>query len=269
MIQLWQGIALILEGTTVKSIEGCNALFTALGLNPQIGKGFMAIANRDVSGIADIAMVMGQFDADKIQKFTFLLNKMMPKKKKKPEGDEDTPKAGSVMPLMVDDKTGKLSPGQLFKMFDKDKSGQIEYDEFIELLRYMNLHVTKEKARKLFARADTDGDGAIAYNEFDAAVEIVEEQISGGVLAMLGLSTATMVKIFVTTLVLLLLIFVFIFCGIIAFTTGTAFAAVVNSLMPAGAGVSVASDAKDKIQEKVEKIKEKLEDMLEMLTGGD
>eukprot|EP01006_Ploeotia_vitrea_P023713 TRINITY_DN56295_c0_g2_i1.p1 TRINITY_DN56295_c0_g2~~TRINITY_DN56295_c0_g2_i1.p1 ORF type:complete len:290 (-),score=56.78 TRINITY_DN56295_c0_g2_i1:81-884(-) len=267
MIQLWQGIALILEGTTVKSIEGCNALFTALGLNPQIGKGFMAIANRDVSGIADIAMVVGKFDADKMQKLTFLLNKMLPKKKQK-QTDADG-KGGTVMALMVDDKTGKLSPGQLFKMFDKDKSGQIEYEEFVELLRYMNLRVTKEKARKLFARADADGDGMIAYNEFDTAVEIVEDQISSGVLAMLGLSTATMIKVFVTSIVLLLLIFVFIFCGIIAFTTGTAFAAVINSLMPAGAGVSVATSAKDKIQERVEQIKDKLEDMLEMLTGGD
>ena len=58
----------------------------------------------------------------------------------------------------------------LFDRFDTDASGTIELAEMIELVRTIDESATPAQAIALFRRADTDGDGALDFDEFFAAI---------------------------------------------------------------------------------------------------
>ncbi len=53
-----------------------------------------------------------------------------------------------------------------FDFFDKDNNGQINIDEFIELLKVIEPTSTKEQAIKGFGLIDTNGNEAIDFDEF-------------------------------------------------------------------------------------------------------
>jgi hypothetical protein len=58
----------------------------------------------------------------------------------------------------------------LFDRFDADASGTIELAEMIELVQTIDESATPAQATALFRRTDTDGDGALDFDEFLAAV---------------------------------------------------------------------------------------------------
>merc|ERR1712167_399351 len=120
-------------------------------------------------------------------------------------------------------KQKTLSNTELFKMFDKDESGSINYDEFVEISRFMNLNLSRERAMKIFSEADADASGWISYDEFESALVLLRREVSQGGLAKLGYSTAVLVGTFVSLVGLMGGFFVFIFVGMSAFTTGTTF----------------------------------------------
>ena len=68
-----------------------------------------------------------------------------------------------------------------FAKFDKDLSGEVEYEEFSLALEHLGLHteeeglrgeggLSKEVVEALFARYDTSGDGKVSFQEFSAAL---------------------------------------------------------------------------------------------------
>jgi len=59
-----------------------------------------------------------------------------------------------------------LNPKDAFLLFDEDNSGQISEDEFADVLEYLDIHVSEEKREKMFKKYDTDGSGFIEYSEF-------------------------------------------------------------------------------------------------------
>ncbi|CAM9366350.1 unnamed protein product, partial [Chrysoparadoxa australica] len=59
-----------------------------------------------------------------------------------------------------------LTPMDAFEMFDEDGSGQIDEDEFFFLLQYLGVDISEEKQEKLFKKYDTDKSGYIEYGEF-------------------------------------------------------------------------------------------------------
>lgn len=62
--------------------------------------------------------------------------------------------------------TGNLSPKDAFAMFDEDNSGRISEDEFVDILEYLDIHVSQAKQEKFFKKYDTDKSGYIEYSEF-------------------------------------------------------------------------------------------------------
>eukprot|EP00931_Biecheleriopsis_adriatica_P069028 TRINITY_DN42918_c0_g1_i1.p1 TRINITY_DN42918_c0_g1~~TRINITY_DN42918_c0_g1_i1.p1 ORF type:complete len:602 (+),score=103.81 TRINITY_DN42918_c0_g1_i1:60-1865(+) len=54
----------------------------------------------------------------------------------------------------------------LFKFVDKDGSGEIELEEFMDLLKEMQVGTSRAQAKELFALFDDDENGAIDYREF-------------------------------------------------------------------------------------------------------
>ena len=51
----------------------------------------------------------------------------------------------------------KEKPEDVFKRFDKDESGFIDYDEFVQMLPELNIKMTEAKALKYFRVCDSDG----------------------------------------------------------------------------------------------------------------
>lgn len=68
----------------------------------------------------------------------------------------------------------ELSPDQLdelredFEFNDSNGDGRIEFDEFRELLEFLEADMSNNEARTGFAEIDTDHDGAIEFDEFVA-----------------------------------------------------------------------------------------------------
>ncbi len=67
-----------------------------------------------------------------------------------------------------------LSPEQLdelredFEFNDANGDGRIEYEEFKELLEFLEADMSNGEIRTGFAEIDTDHDGAIEFDEFVA-----------------------------------------------------------------------------------------------------
>ena len=60
----------------------------------------------------------------------------------------------------------KKSPEELFVLFDTDKSGFIDFDEFKVLLPQLGMNMSEAKAVRYFALVDEDGSGEIDLEEF-------------------------------------------------------------------------------------------------------
>ena len=139
---------------------------------------------------------------------------------------------------------GDVTTQDLFNMFDSDNSGSIEFAEFLKLSKYMQLHLSEHKAQKVFTQADRKGNDRIDFDEFEYALRILRQYASENAYVLLGVSRGTLVKLFLGSVSVLLLLFLFIFVGIAAFTNGTTFGAIVNSMMPVAAG-NAADGGKD------------------------
>ena len=64
----------------------------------------------------------------------------------------------------------KEKPDDVFKRFDKDESGFIDYDEFVQMLPELGIKMTEAKALKYFRVCDSDGSGEIDVDEFKVAL---------------------------------------------------------------------------------------------------
>ena len=53
-----------------------------------------------------------------------------------------------------------------FEYFDRDENGQIDSDEFLELLKTISPQSTPEQALKGFSIIDENGDGQVDFTEF-------------------------------------------------------------------------------------------------------
>ena len=79
----------------------------------------------------------------------------------------------------------RIAPRDAFHVFDADRSGFIDEDEFFYLLQYMGIDTDEGTREKMFAKYDRDRDGTIDYFEFkqvwlyltDARRELEERDI--------------------------------------------------------------------------------------------
>ena len=59
-----------------------------------------------------------------------------------------------------------LSPQDAFEIFDKDCDGKLDEDEFYHILEYLGLDVSDQMQEEMFKRYDKDKSGFIEYPEF-------------------------------------------------------------------------------------------------------
>lgn len=70
---------------------------------------------------------------------------------------------------------------RLFAACDGNKSGRVEYEDFTNVCRELNVPV--DEIRTLFNKFDLDGDGYINFNDFSSSFQEVSEALN---LASLG-----------------------------------------------------------------------------------
>ena len=64
------------------------------------------------------------------------------------------------------EKADGITLQEMFKMFDKDKSGSLDFTEFCELCKYMGLFLNRETLLQLYAEADENDNNSIEFEEF-------------------------------------------------------------------------------------------------------
>ena len=69
-----------------------------------------------------------------------------------------------------------LSPQDAFHMFDEDNSGTLDEDEIADVVEYMQMDVSDAKQERLFKRFDLDGGGFIEYPEFKRMAFVLQRK---------------------------------------------------------------------------------------------
>jgi hypothetical protein len=111
-----------------------------------------------------------------------------------------------------------------------------------------------------------NGDQKLSVIEFSTAIDKMKEEIGGTAMVEMGLSRGTIIKTILFLVFILLLLFTFIFLGIMGFTTGSTLGSVVNSLMPIGAGGSLAGGTGASSEDKVKTIGPSVNKAMNVLT---
>merc|ERR1712196_636476 len=221
-------ICLLLEGM-IALLSGrpfAKKLGEAFGIDKDMLAGLLAIVRGDLEGAVDVARTLGNFDSEKVGRLLKLIKRLEPLTK-----ETNLASVGSLSPPSMD--LSAMSREEIFNLVDTDDSKCIDVEEFKKLFK---LDLTEQTVMELFAQCDDDSSGFIDFHEFEKAMKILESQIAGDSLVMLGLSKLKLATLFFVSLLILAGLFLFIFFGIAAFTTGSGFSAVINSVLPLTGG---------------------------------
>ena len=72
----------------------------------------------------------------------------------------------------------RMTPQEIFNIYDKDGSGDIDYEEFVEMLPQIGITMGEAKALKFFRMCDRDGGGGIDLEEFKMALYAFDGEAS-------------------------------------------------------------------------------------------
>ena len=98
---------------------------------------------------------------------------------------------------------------------------------------------------KLFTHADTNASNEIDFHEFEAVLETIKEEITKTAVRLVGATQSDLITALLASVVFLLLLFVFIFIGLSVFKSTSTFNTLIDSTLPALAGVGLALRKKD------------------------
>ena len=160
---------------------------------------------------------------------------------------------------------------KIFTIFDRNKSGFLTLDEFIEVLKCYQIDVSEHKALELFALGDNDCSGLIDADGMRRVISKLQSNIALEVIGKYGKGASKLATIFVGVFVVLLFLVGFILLGIEGFGNKSGFSAVINSILPlamGGAvdrGGNVESDDKEDNEANAEALVSKIEEELKLL----
>eukprot|EP01135_Chromosphaera_perkinsii_P000548 Nk52_evm10s123 gene=Nk52_evmTU10s123 len=252
--------------------EALAELAKVFSTDSEVFIGILSMARQDLDGMTLMARKLGGFDAEKIQTIVMLIsdtNRRITKANMIGKAQGLKSKATSF----IAKKAGlpkNFGPEALFQMFDVDGTGKMTFDEFNEFLKYLNIRLSEAKAMKLFVPANKGGERAIDYTGFEKALTSLKVEVAKSAMQALGLNRGALIKVLITGLSFLLFLFAFIFCGIMSFTeVNGGFSAVINSLMPMGAGAGTSGSKEEASEEESEsKIESTVQSALEVFTAS-
>ena len=111
----------------------------------------------------------------------------------------------------------------------------------MDLTKHLGLFLGEEKLTRLFLEADTNGNNEIEYSEFEVALEKLKSEIARSTVNLLGVSQADLLVTLAVSVIFLLLLFAFIFIGISLFKSTSTLNTLVDSALPALAGIGLAA----------------------------
>jgi len=220
----------------------------AFKIDGSIVDGIVSIAQKNFHGIVVLAERFGNYESKRVEMLVNLVEnlRMLSATYNKEQDAGSTaiqqaitegPGAGEQK---VQEVLQELSYKDLFVMFDKDQSGDIKFEEFLDLVKYLQLNLTETQSLRIFSQS-AKADGFLDKDEFEKAMTLLRESISKQALHLLGMSSFELAVQLLIRLVILMAMFGFIFLGIAAFTQGTAFESVVNSFLSVGAALGLGS----------------------------
>lgn len=149
-----------------------------------------------------------------------------------------------------------MNPRQIFNYFSRKNQGKIGIEEFAELCKYMGLNLSNSTRLQIFARVDLDKSGNLEFTEFIRCLAELKQVIINQSIEQIGLTINDLVSSFAISITVLLMTFVFIFISIQAFSTTTTFSSVTNSILPIISGGAVNRSARNQNEEQDEDLKE-------------
>lgn len=207
----------------------------------------VSLLNGDIQGVNELASQIGNFDQEKMDKLIKTVSKF--------SSQLNQPSANKNESIENNKSQNSVDEEKVFDMFDKDKSNNIDYYEFKEVCKYMNLILPEEEYRRVFLEVDVSGEGTLDRVEFSKCLKIIKRRSGDNTLANMGLSTGKIVAFVAMMTIQLVLIFFFIFMGIQSFSTPGGFEAVINAIMPmaGGGGAGSSGPSLDNLQTECDK----------------
>lgn len=218
---------LILGTISILKGKGPKMISEAFSLCPTTTEGFVSLAKGDIDGAFELAQQLGTFSTTKVASLQRLIKTSTSFSN---SGERRTRKLAGV-------DLSKMSKKEIFDLVDEDGSGFLSFMEFQTLLKYFGLTLTEQAAMEIFVQAEEDGNMFMEYDEFDNALTLIKKRLGSSSLDALGLSSPHIFKALAMATIIIIILLLFIFMGINAFTTGTAFGAIINSAMVAGGGI--------------------------------
>jgi hypothetical protein len=229
--------------------------------------GLVALASNDFEGARQMAVKLGGFDVNKIQRLFAFCSAMY---KAGLRGEERATRAAHDPVAAIE---GELDDEKLYIAFDQSGDSNMDYAEFETCTKYLTfpLRLTTITAMRLYARADKDHQRGLNLVEYRIAMMQFQEEVAELVLKKRKLTFAHNRKTLLQDTLTILLIFIFIFVGIAAFAPVGGFESTVNSLLPitAGLGVTLGGQEKEIGDEDDQDLLDDIDEAMERLTESE
>jgi len=239
----------------------------AFQVDASVVHGIIAISQKKFDDFAILAQRFGNCEPQKVELLVNLVENLRMLSPNAKENDHVTRHlraaiaGGPENELSLEQFISELSYRDLFVMFDRDNSGDIDFAEFLDLTKYLQLNMSDNQAMKIFAKS-AKADGFLNKDEFEEAMISLRESITAKALDLLELSTLDLVTMLLIRIFILICLFGFIFLGIAAFTQGTTLSAIINTVLTvvAAAGVNLDFDVPE-----YNELRTKTEDTVKMV----
>ena len=121
--------------------------------------GLVALVHEDMGGFAHLARMLGGFELKAAEQMLKLLkrHRSIQNTVDVSAGVPATMRNNNRVTIKADGEISKeMTPSELFRKFDENGNGSIDYHEFCEIAKYMNLHLSSDRSREIFARVRFD-----------------------------------------------------------------------------------------------------------------
>jgi hypothetical protein len=140
-------------------------------------------------------------------------------------------------------RAGSSDPHLLFRIVDKigNGNGLVDTVEFQRLTNRMGVDLSEHRVLEIFSKVriregiqQQNLSAGLTEPEFIKAFQFLQNKNVFTAMTLLGITPTQLALIFTVLIILLVLLLAFIYLGIIAFSIGGSFGAVINSLFPVG-----------------------------------